>query len=170
MAEIRFRSRHVRQTIADYIEAGLTDLGWVNAPTNFGAIPLTFQEVDPEEPQQGIQVLPNTVSTSLGDEPDDEEYELGGGLESVEFPVFVDVYAENNSMAVSIASDIKQLLKHTVIPVTDYTGTPTPHPTEYMEFESVIGPERPPASIGATEFKRHWRVVKAIAVVYFVPD
>lgn len=170
MTELRFRQRHVRQTIADYIQAGLTDLGWVDAPVNFGATPLTFQEIDAEETVQGQQVAPNTVSTTLGDEPDDETYELGGGLESVDLPVFIDIYAENHSLAVSIASDVKRLLKHKATPVVDYTGTPTASATEYIEFESVIGPERPPASIGATEFKRHWRVVKAIAVVYFVPD
>jgi hypothetical protein len=167
MTELRFRYRHVRATIADYVEQGLVDLGWVNEPRNFGILPITFNEVDAETNTELIK--PNLISITLGNEPEDDEVELGGGLEAVEYPFFVDIYAENTPIALSIASDVKKLLKHRATPVLDYTtGTGVPHPTEYMEFEEIEGPLRPDGA--PVEIARNWRVVNGTAVVYFVPD
>lgn len=163
---MRFRSRHVQQTIADFVEAGLTARGWVNPPVNFGATPVTFQEVEPED---AARVAPNTVSTTIQDEDANRLEQLGGGLYSVDFNVFLDIYGESSSLSLSIADDVKQLLFERAIPVIDYSLTP-PSPTdEWIEFEDMTV-ERPLGTVSAVEFKRAWRTVKTFAKVTFGED
>lgn len=164
---LRFRYRMVHKTVADYVEAELADLGWVNDPVNFGTTPLTLVEFQPDE--AGKVVAVNTVAITLGDEPPAEDEELGDGIRSISFPVFVDIYGANQAIALSIASDVKTLFEDVAMPVTDFS-TVVPGPSEeYLQFDKDdVEVERPTAALGATDFKRYWRVVKALAVVHYV--
>lgn len=164
---MRHRWRHVHKTLADHIEAQLTALGWVVPPINFAAEPVTFIEVTPEV-DKGVDVKNNTVAITLGDEPADQDEEMGDGLKSTDFPLFVDVYGENATIARAICSDVKSILNDLYLHVIDFTSTPT-QTDEYIEIDkSTVIHETPPASFGATDFRKHWRVVKAIATTYFV--
>lgn len=172
----RFLYRHVHRTISAYIEEKLTTLGWGKAvpsgpqpSVNFGATPLTYQEIQPDE--NGQTVKSNTVAITPGDEQQDELGELGGGLWHVAIPFFFDVYGEDQSISKSIASDIKSLLtRGTVIPLYDWTtGTPVQANGAYIEFEFVLGPERPPVAQTASDFRRYWQIVKCEAHTYYYP-
>lgn len=165
MTALRFRQRHVHQSCVDYLKESLDDLGWVTAPINFGTQAITFIEIQPEE--AGVKVEPNTVAITIGDEPEDLEEELGAGLMSCEYVLFVDVYGIDQSIAVSIAGDIKDLLRNKLIALRSYTtviaGTET---ADTIEFDSVVIDK--PATAAAGPDKRYWRIVKSIARLYYV--
>lgn len=158
---MRFRQRHVHATLVDLVQQGLTARGWVNPPINFGVTPVTFMTVQPE--QGGIAVPKNTVAISIGDEPADLPYEMGG-LSSCSHVLFVDVYGEDGSTAASIASDVKALLKHKVIPLYDHTTAPPVATQDTIELDDVMI-STPPVAASNVD-KRFWRVVKAMAILY----
>lgn len=161
-----------------YLTQQLDSNGWITPPVNFGTAAATIVAGLPDE-QRDVQtgagtiatgVAPNTVAVTMGDEAEWVLHELGGGQYHVDMPVFVDVYGANSSVARSIASDVKTLLSERHIPLYDFTGpTPVHNGDDYIEFDVVIGPERPPASMQATDFKRYWRIVRGVATVYFRP-
>ena len=162
---MRFRQRHLHQTCADHIRTGLTTLGWVNPPVNFATRPVTFIEIQPDE--AGVRVNPNTVATTIGDEPEDLDEELGAGLTSCDFTLFVDVYGIDQSVAVSIAGDVKDLLRNRQIPLLDYTASVTGDvTTAVIEFDTVVI-DRPAVSANGPD-KQHWRIVKAVARLLYV--
>lgn len=161
---MRFRPRHVHQTVVQFVETQLDDLGWVTPPINFGT---TTVVVDSAEPDFGQTTLPdgNLVGISMGDEPPNWEEELGGAVESVNFVVFLDVIGATESVAVSIAADLKELLRNKVLTLQDFTlSVDSPSPTtHFIEFESVMV-ETPTATVMD---RRRWRVVKVTAHTVF---
>lgn len=164
---LRFRYRHVHQTCADYIKNGLTDLGWVNAPVNFGADPVRFVTVQPEE--EKLTIVPPIVAITMGDEPEDELEELGGGMWSVSLPLYIDIYGATGTLSICMAEDVKSLItRNKVIPVSDYSNPTNPVDSdELLYFENVVGPEKPQAAAVATDVRRHWRIVRAMCQVYY---
>lgn len=170
MTNLRFHQRHIHKTVANYVEVGLTSLGWVNPPINFGTTPLSFMETQPED--EGVEVKENTVAISVGNEQVDMLEELGGGLYSVRLPLFFDVFTERSSLSVSVASDIKDLVtRGKAIYVKDWTDPANPvQVSELLYFEDVVGPEKPEVASVSTNFRRHWRIVKAMAKVYYGPS
>lgn len=172
----RFLYRHTHRTISAYVEEKLTAFGWgkrvdsgSQPSVNFGASPLTYQEIQPDE--NGVPIDANTIAITPGDEGQDELVELGGRFWHVSCPYFFDVYGDDQSIAKSIASDVKSLVtRGAVIPLYDWTtGTPVVVSESYIEFDLVTGPERPPAAQAATDFRRYWQIVKAEAHTYYVP-
>lgn len=165
---LRFRIRHVHKTIADYIEAEMATLGWVTNPINFNTTPMTFLEFQPDE--AGKEIKPNTIAITLGDEGAAEDEEMGDGLRELVYPVFIDCYGANQSIAASIASDIKTLLEDRYLYVRDFTTDPAGVETsEQIELDKDdVTVERPGAAIGATDFRRYWRVVKTSARVHYI--
>jgi hypothetical protein len=159
---MRFRYRHVQQTVADYVTTRLAELGWSGATVNFGTNPVTVIDVQPDE--AGRQIVPNTIAVTLGNEPEDALEELGGGLYSTAFPIFVDIYGTSSAISVSIASDVKAVLQEKVLHVKDYSRTPPVESGEFMVIENVSF-ARPDAAGGA-DFRRFWRVVRATGTVY----
>lgn len=167
MTAIRFKHRVIHQALYNLVASGLTDLGWVNNPVNFSTTALTFLDYQPDE--RGKAIALNTIAISTGDEGEDLGEELGsdfGGLQSVSIPVFVDIYGEEQAISVAIGSDVKSILKNYSGPLLSYDSTDT---GAQLTIEQVLGPERPPAaaSAGGENFKRYWRVVKAMSVTYF---
>jgi hypothetical protein len=167
---LRFRIRHVHKTVADYLEAELQRLGWVDEPVNFATTPMTFLEFQPEE--AGKAIVANTVAITMGDEPAADDLEMGDGLREIAFPLFVDVYGANQSIAASIASDVKQLLEDRYMPVLDFATSSEGVPTnERIELnKDDVSVEKPDASQGAQDFRRFWRVVKTTARVHYIED
>lgn len=175
MTALRFRARHVHRTIYQYVATSLATLGWPDVTAaeagtvvNFGSNGLTFMEFTPDE--SGIKIAPNTVAITLGDEPAARDWELGGGLRALPFPVHVDVYGANQGIATSIASDVKTLFEDRYMQVKDFTADPPVDSQEYLEFDKDdVSITRPPGT-GATDFRRYWRVVNTTARIYYVPD
>jgi len=167
MAIIRHKQRLVHKQLVDVLQAGLAEMGWVNEPVLFAATPVTLVDYQPEE--RGKPIAPNTVAISMGDEQDDAGAELGsamGGLQSVEIPLFVDIYGEQQAISIALGADVKYLLKNKVMPLLGWDGAPT---GATLEIDDVFGPETPGEAntAGAENFKRHWRVVKARTITYF---
>lgn len=167
---LRYRERHVLETVKTFILAELTTKGWVTAPRNFGTLALTvMSDIHPED-EENVQVVPNTLAISLGDVDEEEEMQMGGGLYENRLPIFFDVYAENGTIARAICNDIAESINRgKVITLQDFTTGTGVDTTEVIEFDEVVGPERPDASVMAQagDFRKHWRVVKAFAAAHY---
>jgi hypothetical protein len=160
---MRHRLRHVQQTIADHVEQGLIELGWVEPPINFGASPVRFQDVEPDAARR---LEGNVVGVVIEDEGPVSEFELGGGVEQVDYDLGVSVYAESSGIAMALADDIKDLVSNRVIPLLDYTQQPpTPVPGHHIELVDVRVQRRTAGEIGF-ESKRSWRVLDGVARLY----
>lgn len=162
---MRFRQRHVHETIRQHVLASLTTAGWVNSPVNFDTTPATVIGYMPLEAGETPEF--NTVAVSMGDEGAQEDEEMGAGLQSVRYPVFVDVFGETEGVGDSIASDIKDALTNTLIPLLDFTSDSAGVATQdTLEFEMVVVEKLSTAT--TTVDKRTWRAVKATAVCTFL--
>jgi hypothetical protein len=184
----RFRTRHVQQTLADFLHQHLVEFGWgdsrlpANDPRNTGrnfaadpkSLPVTYEVIVPDD--NSVTVAPNTVSVTLGDAAADDPFEMGasfGGLYHLALPFFVDVYGARQSLARSICDDVKVILgKVPTFPIFDYRTTPPTQTPEYVEVEDLEGPVRPPqqTSSALADFRRTWLVMQGVAHVYFTAD
>lgn len=159
---MRHRQRHLHKTIVEHIRTELDD--WITTPGLFGGPIVTLLDYEPQE--AGETPAYNTVSVSIGDQLEDKEEELGGGLYTCVYAVFIDIYPTNESVGVALADDIKVALTERVIPLLDYSTDPDgTESDEVIEFEQVMVEILPTAT--TTLDKRSWRCVKATAVAYF---
>lgn len=165
---MRHFSRHLHATIQDQVEAHLVACGWLTDGTLdfiplLGALPVEYQRQRPEESMLK-SLKPNLVTVSFGGETDDTSEELGDGLISQEHTIFADVYAENDAIAVAIASDIRDLFAGRTAAgryfrvIDQVTGTPVLGVrAEYSEvFREPADRELPSV---------RWQVVRAAAEV-----
>lgn len=167
MTYLRHAARHVQQTLMDDLEAAMREFSWVDDPP-FGTLPLVFQRTRMDESEMK-SATGNMVAMSFGDEPDYQAEQLGGGLASVEHVLFVDCLGVNDTIALALANDVKDLLAGEAPgysryhAVRDYTSSETGTAVAgwTCELQDVIR-ERPLA-----DWRRSWQVVKATAVVYF---
>lgn len=160
---MRHRARHLHRTILNYVREELELLSWITedrAP--FGATPVTLIDYEPVE--AGKTPAYNTVAVSLGDQTAEEEEELGG-MTSVAWAVFVDIYPDSEPIGIAIAEDIRDCLNNLVIPLLDFTyeadGTDS---GQQIVFEDTLVEVVPTAT--TTIDKRSWRSVKTTARVY----
>lgn len=167
MPAIRFRSRHLHATLVKYVRIHLDTQGWITAPVNFDTQPCTVIDYQPEE--RNTLVQNNTVAVTLGDFSTDEDEEmgaLGGGLRSAPYVVFVDVYMAEQALSVAICDDIRDMFLDLHLPlVNQLTGLAVPGTDIDIEF--VDGPEKPPAAVGAEQFKKYWRIMRLHARLYY---
>lgn len=167
---LRHFSRHLHATIQNQIQDHLIATGWLpnGSPTFvtlFGAQPVSYLRQRPDEHLlQSIKA--NLVAVSFGTQGDDEEEQLGGGLISQEHIVFVDVYAENDAIAVALAEDIRDLMAGRTAAgryfrIKDHTNIPTTDVPGYLgEYDEVL---REPADRELPSIR--WQVVRAVALV-----
>lgn len=158
---MRHVTRHFHATVFNRVVDGLTTAGWVNAPVNFGAEPVDIVDYQPDE--RGEEIKRNTVAVSLGDVPEPADMELGcadpGGLRSITYAVFIDVYMREQPYTTAICDDIRDLFFDQGFPlVNQITGLD--EPDHWITTEVAIGPERPDASIALENFKRYWRIFR----------
>lgn len=161
---MRHRQRHVHKTILEHLRTALDDGDWLGDQVPYGATPVTLIDYEPQ--QAGVTPAPNTVAVSIGDQGDDEPEEMGGGLLSCDYALFVDIYGENEPIGVAIADDIKAALSGQIITLRDYTSDADGDEVDAkIEFEFVTVERFDVAT--TTVDKRTWRAVKAIACCYF---
>jgi hypothetical protein len=161
---MRFRQRHLHATIVGHIRSALTTGGWLSEPVNFGTTPVTLLDYEPQ--QAGETPAFNTVAVSIGHQGADEDFELGGGLATCSYTVFVDIYGESEPIGVAIGDDIKDCLTNMVVALRDFTADPAGVEVEaQIEFEDVMVETL--TSAASTLDKRSWRAVKATAVCFF---
>jgi hypothetical protein len=164
---LRFRTRAVHATLVDEVKHSLESLGWITPPINFGLDPITVVDYQPDE--RGERIATNTVAITLGDVPVDEDEELGaavGGLRSVDFPVFFDIYMAEQPLSIAVADDLVAYFTDNALAVKDVVNDTIADGVSLV-IEDVAGPRRPPAAAAGEAFKKHWRVVELTAVLYF---
>jgi hypothetical protein len=165
MPPLRFRSRHLHATFYEHTIAALTNLGWIAAPVNFGAAPVTVIDYQPDERNE--QIKQNTVAVSLGDYASDIDEELGaavGGVRSAPYQVYIDAYMAEQSLAQAIMDDVRDMYTDVTINLVDQiTGLETAFP---IEIENIEGPTRIPGT-AADAFKRHWRAMRLDTRLFF---
>jgi hypothetical protein len=163
---IRFRSRHLHATFVDYVRAGLDERGWITAPINFGARPITLIDYQPDDRNTPIQH--NTVSVSLGDYDQDEDEELGaalGGLRSALYQVFIDVYMQEQALSLAICDDLRDMFQDEYVTlINQITMTPVQH--TLIEVDAVVGPDKPSAG-AADQFRKYWRTMRIDGRLFF---
>jgi hypothetical protein len=128
---------------------------------------ITWLEMVPD-PKLG-SVDPNTVAISEGPMPDDEELELGGGLNETTHTFFVDIYGESHSIAKSMAGDVRSILTgrggvSRYFPLEDWASPGRPELAGHMLHFEDVEIEFP--GVGSVA-KLHWVVVKAVCVHEF---
>lgn len=165
---LRWSSRHVHQSVCDYVTERLEDLGWTvpgSVPTGSAPVRIITELPDEWDPEESM--LENgTLAITLGDEPDAKPEEMGGSLASIDFPIFVDIYYNVPSEALSLALDVRDIFcgrlpgAKRYLDVTNYASeSNTLAPGYRMEFENVQR-SKPSGKVG-------WQVVKCTAVLYF---
>lgn len=162
MTYLRFVVRHLQRSIEDAVEEHLDALGWLGPVVPFGEQPVVFQRGRMDESELRA-VTGNLVAVSFGNEPDDTPLELGGGLQLSEHFLFVDVIGREESVALVIASDLKDALSGRAPGTSRYvrlrnylTDPPTLVDDHLIELIDVMR-ERP----DTVDYRRNWHVVKA---------
>lgn len=168
MTYLRHASRHVHHTVANHLKAQLDALGWTDAATTpFGATParvITTAAVVGS--QLDSKVTAGTIAVTLGDEFGPDLEELGGPFTSQEYPIFVDVFQDSSTAALTLASDIRDIFLGRVegskrwLPVIDQS-TKAQVAGWVLELDDVdrVSPE--------TAMPLRWQVVKVTATAYF---
>lgn len=171
MAYLPYAVRHLQRTMEDHVLTYLTALGWLG-PTGavpFGASIASFQRGALPESDL-VSAKGNIVTVSFGGEGDDDPQEMGGGLMLVEQPIFVDCLGEKDAVALSIASDVKDLLAGRAPGTTRYVTlvdqrTATDVLGYRIELTDVVREE------GNASVRRSWQIVKAtIEMTYIAED
>lgn len=168
MTFLRHAPRHIQRTIFDYLTGQLTDLHWLTAgQTPFG---LAVPEILVGRPFIGGQldnkIKPPMVAISMGNEMPPALEELGGPLSTQEYPIFCDVFMDEEGAAMALAADVRDafLGRHatstTSIPVVNQiTGDPVENWRIYFEDIERVAPEH--------TFPLAWNSVHVTANVYF---
>lgn len=170
MTFLRHAPRHVHHSVADYITTGLAELGWTSALDSerpFGAEQIKVTRTHAITDGRRVAVTANTVAITLGSEASTEDLELGGALVAQDYPVFVDVLMDEDALALSLATDIRDHLlgrfefSRRFIDVVDQ-ATRTLVPGWRLALDDVerIRPEN--------DFALHWQVVKVTATAEFL--
>lgn len=158
----------VQQTLVDHVVAELDVLEWMGPDRLFGMTEdLGVIEVQPDEI---TEVPPNVLALYIEDQSRDTERQMGGGLYSIDYSLFADMRCEQASITVSLAEDVKQVLHRLSMRVRDYSEETPVETNEVVDVE-VEAVERPDQTVRASELRRTWRVLTAIATVtYAVED
>lgn len=173
---MRFRSRHVQQTLSDHIRAGIATLGWIGTNRVFGLdrdvriIDVEPDEIATNDPAETEalrgRLEGTTMAISIETEDEDLIAELGGPLYRVSMPTVVDVWSDRSSIVMSLASDVKSLLRDAHIPVRDYANGGAEIPGSYIE-PVYVTIEKPSGNVIGIDFKKRWRIVAFDANVWF---
>lgn len=168
---IRHFGRHLYQSVFDHVDQALADLGWKD-PGGFKENVVRTQNYVPEEGQGTSQLQPNLVAVTMLEEGEETPEEMGDVRVSLDVVFTVDIYGENQAVALAIAEDVKDVLRgrlerRRIIPVYDYSTTPAPTLLDGVlaENEDVV---RLPSQ--RTELRRQWQVVRWTVHVEYTPS
>lgn len=169
MTFLRHAGRHIQKTILDYLTEQLDELGWRDAETTpFGATPVTIvsHSVVMGDRLDETQVAAGLISVTLGDELSSSMEELGGPLAVQEYPIFIDIFQDNEATTTALATDVRDIFmgrfdgSQRFLPVIN-GATGAVVAGWMIEFEDVerVRPE--------TTLPYFWQVVKVTATTYF---
>lgn len=160
---LRQVSRHLQQTVSLRLKAALTDFGWLSDPTPFDSAPFVLRLGRMTE-KELAEIKPNFAAVTFGDEPPEEEQELGGGLSLLRTQVAVDVIPDSEALGLALASDVRDVMYGKfpdwprVFPLRDYSLDPAGVPTDDYVIEFVDVARRRPDQ---AEGRLHWQQVIA---------
>lgn len=162
---LRFAPRHVSQTVFDFTVGKMNTLGWSGPDVPFGAAQVQFFSAPVRDNLDTSRLQPNSIAIYSGVEQRAADIELGGGLQQEPFVMFAEVYGENTGIAVSIASDIRDIWmgKHgnSVLTIKDY-GQQPPVDVSGWYLDLGISVER-----GPLEGRLMFQVVASYAELVF---
>lgn len=169
---LRHLTRHVHETITQHVETWMGSLGWMGPPDQvpFGTSPALFQ-VGRMDEASVKQVTGNLIAISYGDEPEETHIELGGGLVKQDYIVYIDCLADEDSVALAMANDVKDCLLGNA-PLTsrflrlhDHTNAPPTQLDDYlMEFTDVV--RRKPEVV----YRANWHVIQTVCEMVYPKD
>jgi hypothetical protein len=169
MAYLRHASRHLQRTVEDRLRAQLNTLGWLGPSAPFGTTPITILSRRVRDSEL-TALTGNIVGIFFGQEGEDTEAEMGGGMLRTSTDLFVDVVAVNDPIGLALASDVKDFLTgratgtSRLFAVSDYTADPAGVPRSDYVVEVVdVSRERP----DNTETRMFWQVVTATLEMTF---
>lgn len=123
------RARLIKESMYRMVDTALEDLGWYADDSWFSPINLIPEQIDDQ-----TEIVPNVVAIS-DDDDDNIELEMGSNLTEFRWTYWIDVYGENNAVALHIGRDIRDFLQGRMpsigrgspsLTVLDYTlATPT---------------------------------------------
>lgn len=161
----RFAPRHIAQTVFEFTTGKMDDLGWFGPDVPFGTIPVKTFTAPVRDNLETSRLQANSVAIYSGLEQRAADIELGGSLLQEPFVMFAEVYGENTGIAVSIASDIRDIWmgKHgnSVLAINDYSLTP-PAPVSGWYLDLGVSVER-----GPLEGRYMFQVVASYAELVF---
>lgn len=164
------RSRYLLDSIGLMIIAGLEDLGWFGATVHDDPPglrrhqPLRFV---PRPAKWDVPVVPNAFSIGIEESAEDGGG-LGGDVEDA-MHVYIDLFAENESLGWELATDIADLCDgkrpaqgrdNPYLDVYDFNQA-TPMPFTVVEIEDVRIDR---AGVDTHEWQRHWFMVSFRAI------
>lgn len=99
------RIRMIQDNLVAYIKQGMADLDWFNPARNHDPIDVRSEPVDWD-----VEALPNIVAVTM-EHSSEIESEMGSNLTENRWEFYVDVYCESQSLAIHLATDIRDLLR-----------------------------------------------------------
>lgn len=150
MLEGGIRTRMILESVLRAVEADLTTRGWFEDREHS---PITIID---EYPDDNAEVPVNTLAFSIGDSTT-IPMELGARAEEVNFPIYVDMFAESDGLGRHVVGDVYDyVMKNQKFTVYDYReATPTEEfVVQYMDRSA--GTSKPDRAVNA--WQKHWHV------------
>ena len=98
------RRRLIRDNFYYMLYNSLDQLGWFNSTLSEESVQLIPEQLDPL-----TEIKPNKISIST-EELNNKEWEMGTNLDEYSWDVYLDIFAENESVGIHLSGDIYDIL------------------------------------------------------------
>ncbi len=115
-----FRARLVRDNMHNFVDQGLSDLGWFDSGRQHQSVRLYVEAAPWDE-----EIKPNAVMVST-EGVREGELELGSNLSEQSWEYYVDVIAESEALGLHLTTDIRDLLAGHITQNVTFTGPMVP--------------------------------------------
>ena len=106
------RARLVKDNLFNFLESGLTDLGWFDADRQHAALRL-LADAEPWDEE----IKPNVVAIST-EGVRDIDMELGSMLAEHHWSYYIDLIAETESLGLHLATDVRDMIQGRITTLT----------------------------------------------------
>lgn len=156
------RDRMIFESIHKNLEGHLQAVGWFDVGRQH--LPITIID---EFPDDNAEVAFNTLALSMGD-AGGPDAELGSEAEDWETVVFVDFFAENDSLGRHMRGDVYEFFRSNKMqPVYDYSVADWTPQFGFVEVQEDIDQRKPDRSV--TKWQKHWYTVSFTIIDYGRP-
>ena len=96
----------IRDSFHRMVEDSLDQIGWLTPnPGTRSDVEIVAEQLDTLK-----EIVPNKIAISSEDIVD-EEFELGSNLTEDSWEIFIDIFAENESIGLALAGDVRDILR-----------------------------------------------------------